>query len=278
MGDIDKFKDELIAQIYNNMIDYSWGASYGEGYAIEDALKSGGFSDMAEIDFLFMILYESYQAVYNTLYVNKEFDVIEHYKEDFISHEVKFKDINAVKRYEYTDKVRTGSVKKISDILSVDVPYRKKSWLTYQRPERIRKSSVNIEVLAFLNDFLTNYNINAKYDIKFNQLKNASVEEGFIERGDTDVDIIFRTYSGVRVRASLTVPIRDSKLVEPSTLFIDGNMRILSQTTLDDIIKSKSFTRNMFKSPEDIVSADMVKTYLNTSMPYIDFGVYDGNE
>jgi len=169
-------------------------------------------------------------------------------------------------------------IKKFSEILSVNNQYQKRSWITYQRPERIRKANVNIEVMAFLNDFLTNYDVNAQYDIKFNQLKNASIEDGFIEQGDIDVDIIFRTYSGVKVRASLTVPIRDNKLVEPSVLFIEGNVHIISQTVLDNIIKSKAFTRNVFKSPEDIVTPDMVKTYLKTQLPYVDFGVYDGHD
>ena len=147
--------------------------------------------------------------------------------------------------------------------------------------EPLTNKNVYTKVIGFVNEFLSDYELPGNTEIKFDRLRNASYIDNTFEKldsADVALNVEFQTLSGIKVRAEMTVPIKNGEFVEPSILFIDGNSRIISQTTFDDITKKGTFTRKVFKNPEDIVTPDMLKTYQDVELPVVSMGMYSSSK
>lgn len=140
---------------------------------------------------------------------------------------------------------------------------------------KVTSKSVYKKAVTFARDFLNNFNVGGRVDIKFNTVRNASyTEKGIIENGDINLDVQIRTLSGVKIKGELNIPIRSSQLLEPSVIIINGNARVIAQSTFDDIVKRGTFKRNRFKGPEQLVNPELLKRYQNNEYPYVNFGEF----
>ena len=159
-----------------------------------------------------------------------------------------------------------------------------KGWLlSYSNmdEEPLTNKNVYTKVIGFVNEFFSDYELPGRTEIKFDRLRNASyVDNTFeaLDSADVALNVEFLTLSGIKVRAEMTVPVKNGEFVEPSVLFINGNSRIISQTTLDDITKKGTFTRQLFKNPEDIVTPEMLKSYQDIELPVVSMGMYSASK
>lgn len=165
---------------------------------------------------------------------------------------------------------------KKSDYLSGVV--QKKAW--YFSPdedyfEDLTDKNIYHKAISFLHEFLSNYDLNGRASIKFDNLKNASFKEGGkVTKGDVNTTLQIKTISGVKLNAEIVIPVREGKLIEPSIIFLDGNPRIIAQTTFDEIVKSGTFKRKFNRDPEDILSPELIQMYQEQEYPLVQFGVF----
>lgn len=148
--------------------------------------------------------------------------------------------------------------------------------------EFLTSKNVYHKAVNFVNEFLSNYDMPGRADVKFNRMRNSAYVGGSVDKevtaGDITLDVQFLTLSGMRVNAELTIPIRDGQFIEPSTLFIDGNSRVIAQSTFDDVARKGRVVRQMTKNPEDILTPDMVKRYQEFELPVVSTGMYSASK
>ena len=161
--------------------------------------------------------------------------------------------------------------------------FQMRGWNLPDKEEEILTSkNVYHKVVGFVHEFLSNYEVPGIVDIKVDRLRNAAYEDNSVDRKLSSADIIlgllFQTMSGVKINAEMIVPVRKGEFVEPSTFFIEGNSRIIAQSTFDDIAKKGRIKRQPFKNPEDIVSPDILKKYQQLELPFMSTGLYSASK
>jgi hypothetical protein len=175
----------------------------------------------------------------------------------------------------YSEIFKETTTTKKSDICTV-VPKRK-AWSINQESfkENLTDKTLYTKVIAFVNNYLSEFDIPARFTIKLHSVRNASYSEGgYIDSGDISLGLDLRTISGVKVHAELVVPVRDNKLVEPSVLFIDGNPRVIAQSVFDDMVGSNTFSHQLHGNPERFVSKEMLKLYQESKIVSVNPGVF----
>lgn len=143
--------------------------------------------------------------------------------------------------------------------------------------EHLTDKNVYKKAVEFTKEFLTsNFEMRGRYEVTFNNLKNASFKEGgLVDKADILLSLNFKTISGVKVKTELMLPLRKGSFVEPSVLFFNGNSRILAQTTLDDIASENSFVTKLSRNPERTYQYDILQKYLNTTYPKVQRGLFE---
>jgi hypothetical protein len=163
---------------------------------------------------------------------------------------------------------------KVSDNLSV--VGKRTAWIINDDTEKeLTSHNLQKQVVSFVRNFLSNYDIGAQYDLKFYTVRNGSYKErNVIESGDISLGLNLRTISNVKIKTDVTVPIRGGKMIEPSVLFLNGGPRIICQSTFDRLIKDNTFSHPMYGNPERFVTPEILKMYQRTRIPRINPGVY----
>lgn len=167
------------------------------------------------------------------------------------------------------------TISKKSDMCSV-VP-KKKAWTINEESykENLTNKTIYSKVVAFVTNFLSNFDIPARFEIKFHTVKNASYKEGgYIEKGDVNLGLELRTISGVKIKAELVVPVRNNQLIEPSIIFVNGCTRIIAQSVFDDIVATNTFTHQLYKGPERFVNREMLRLYQDSKVVTVNPGVF----
>ncbi len=125
--------------------------------------------------------------------------------------------------------------------------------------------------IKFARKFLSNYRFPIAPDLNYTAVRNASTDDqNNTVDGEALVTINFKTISGVKKSADLVIPIRSGQLLEPSTFQVDGVAYIISQSAIDNIIKSATFYNkpivgDVFSNPLDkFTKSKLEKTKLPT--------------
>lgn len=119
------------------------------------------------------------------------------------------------------------------------------------------KHTLPNKAVQFTRKFLSNYRFPIAPDLNYTAVRNASTDDynNTID-GEALVTANFKTISGVKKSADIVVPIRGGQLLEPSTFQVDGVSYIISQSAIDNIIKSATFYNkpaigDVFSNPLD---------------------------
>lgn len=116
--------------------------------------------------------------------------------------------------------------------------------------------------IKFSRKFLSNYRFPIAPDLNYTAVRNASTDDqNNTVDGEALITINFKTLSGVKKSADLVIPIRGGQLLEPSTFQVDGVSYIISQSAIDNIIKSATFYNtpvvgDVFSNPLDKFTKD----------------------
>ena len=116
--------------------------------------------------------------------------------------------------------------------------------------------------IKFSRKFLSSYRFPIAPDLSYTAVRNASTDDqNNTVDGEALITINFKTLSGVKKSADLVIPIRGGQLLEPSTFQIDGTSHIISQSAIDNIIKSATFYNkpivgDVFSNPLDKFTKD----------------------
>ena len=139
------------------------------------------------------------------------------------------------------------------------------------------KHTLPNQAIRFARKFLSNYRFPIAPDITYTAVKNASTDDNNCTvDGDVLITVNFRTLSGVRKAADLIIPVRSGELLEPSTFQIDGTSYIVSQSAIDNIIKSATFYNkpaigDVFSNPLD---RETVKKLEKSKLPTFNRGMF----
>ncbi|MCK5607718.1 hypothetical protein KAR91_37885 [Candidatus Pacearchaeota archaeon] len=133
------------------------------------------------------------------------------------------------------------------------------------------KHTLPNKAIQFTRKFLSNYRFPIAPDLNYTAVRNASTDDynNTID-GEALVTVNFKTISGVKKSADIVVPIRGGQLLEPSTFQIDGVSYVISQSAIDNIIKSATFYNkpavgDVFSNPLDkFTKAKLDKSKLPT--------------
>ncbi len=151
---------------------------------------------------------------------------------------------------------------------------RRAFWDMSKIDETLTSKNVYQKAVAYTREYFSDFEIPAKFDVSFNTIRKASYVDNKLDSGDVTVEIQLRTISGVKLKASTIIPIRDGKFLEPSTLEVNGRNRIISQSTFDEIIADGTFFRKLRRNPESIYTSEMNKYLEESEVPSVSFGVY----
>ena len=133
------------------------------------------------------------------------------------------------------------------------------------------KHTLPNKAIQFTRKFLSSYRFPIAPDLNYTAVRNASTDDynNTID-GEALVTVNFKTISGVKKSADIVVPIRGGQLLEPSTFQVDGVSYIISQSAIDNIIKSATFYNkpavgDVFSNPLDkFTKAKLDKSKLPT--------------
>jgi len=110
----------------------------------------------------------------------------------------------------------------------------------------------NVDVSAefFLHSFINRFETPI-FDVKYNISRDASFKEKGeeIDNIDIDMELVFKSMSGVKTSAQCTVRVREGRFIEPSIMKYNGSMRLISQDVFDEIERETTFhypIRNLF--------------------------------
>lgn len=184
-----------------------------------------------------------------------------------------FASINELKD-SYPDIFKKNTSKK-SDICTV-VPKRR-AWSINQESfkENLTDKTIYPKVIAFVTNFLSAYDVPARFKVKVHSVRNASyLEGGYIDSGDLGIGLDLVTISGVKIHAEMTVPVRNNQLIEPSILFIDGRPRVIAQSVFSDLVKQNTFSHQLHRGPERFVSPELLKLYQESKIVTVNPGMF----
>ena len=139
------------------------------------------------------------------------------------------------------------------------------------------KHTLPNQAIRFARKFLSNYRFPIAPDITYTAVRNASTDANNCTiDGDALITVNFRTLSGVKKAADLIIPIRAGELIEPSTVQVDGTSYIVSQSAIDNIIKSATFYNkpavgDVFSNPLD---RSTTKKLEKSKLPTINRGMF----
>lgn len=185
-----------------------------------------------------------------------------------------FSSVDELKDF-YSDLFEEKIEAKKSDICTV-VPKRK-AWNINEESfkENLTDKTIYPKVIAFVTNFLSEFNIPARFKLKFHSVRNASYSEGgYIDSGDISLGLDLVTISNVKIHADMVVPVRDNKLIEPSIMFLNGSPRVIAQSLFDDIVSDNTFSHQLYKGPERFVSPEMLKLYQDSKITTVNTGVF----
>ncbi len=175
----------------------------------------------------------------------------------------------------YTDIFSEKKAETKSDFCTI-VPKRK-AWNINQESfkENLTDKTIYPKVVAFVTNFLSNFDIPARFEIKMHGVRHASyLEGGYIDCGDISIGMDMRTISGVKIHAEMIVPVRNNQLIEPSILNINGTPRVIAQNVFSDLVKQNTFNHQLHKGPERFVSPELLKLYQDSKIVTVNPGVF----
>lgn len=105
---------------------------------------------------------------------------------------------------------------------------------------KLNASNVSQQAVAFTRKFLANYRFPLAPTIKFNAIKNASTNNDMLN-GEVNLTLGFKTLSNVHKYIDISLPIKEGNFIEPSTMTVNGQSFIVSQSAIDNITKSGTF-------------------------------------
>lgn len=105
---------------------------------------------------------------------------------------------------------------------------------------KLNANNVSQQAVAFTRKFLANYRFPLAPTIKFNAIKNASTNNDMLN-GEVNLTLGFKTLSNVHKYIDISLPIKEGNFIEPSTMTVNGQSFIVSQSAIDNITKSGTF-------------------------------------
>lgn len=175
----------------------------------------------------------------------------------------------------YPDVFNEIKTTKKSDFCTV--VQKKKAWTINEESfkENLTDKTIYPKVVAFVTNFLSNFDIPARFNIKMHSVRNASyLEGGYIDSGDISLGLDMRTISGVKLHAEMVVPVRNNQLIEPSILFINGRPRVIAQNVFSDLVQQSTFNHQLHKGPERFVSPELLKLYQDSKIVTVNPGMF----
>lgn len=118
---------------------------------------------------------------------------------------------------------------------------------------KLNAQNVAHQAVVFTRKFLSNYRFPLAPQIKFNAIKNASTDNNLLN-GEVNLTLEFRTLSGVKKYIDISVPVKEGNFIEPSTMTVNGQSYIISQSAVDDLTNHGTFyakvnPKGMFTNP-----------------------------
>ena len=105
---------------------------------------------------------------------------------------------------------------------------------------KLNANNVSQQAVAFTRKFLANYRFPLAPTIKFNAMKNASTNNDRLN-GEVHLTLGLKTLSNVHTYIDISLPIKEGNFIEPSTMIVNGQSFIVSQSAIDNITKSGTF-------------------------------------
>lgn len=139
------------------------------------------------------------------------------------------------------------------------------SYLKDVNKQSVNKNTIHYEAINYVRKFLANYRFPLSPTIKFNAIKNAAVDANNNLSGEVNISVEFKTLSNLRKRADISLPIVNGSFIEPSTITVDGQSFIISQSAIDNLTKSATIynqanpRKNFLANPVDRIIENKYK-------------------
>ena len=139
------------------------------------------------------------------------------------------------------------------------------SYLTTVNKPSVNKSNIHFEAVNYVRKFLANYRFPLSPTIKFNAIKSAAFNSDNKLNGEVNISVEFKTLSNLKKRADISLPIVNGSFIEPSTITVDGQAFIISQSAVDTITKGATIynqanpRKNFLANPVDRIIEDKYK-------------------
>ncbi len=106
------------------------------------------------------------------------------------------------------------------------------------RGRDLTTQNAGLQAVALVRETLNNYRLPGMPRLGFSGIRQARLSDGsFVDSGVITIHAEFKTFSGVNVGLDIPVQAVDGKLLDPSVLIHDGQIRVMAQSTFDEIVQ-----------------------------------------
>lgn len=134
---------------------------------------------------------------------------------------------------------------------------------------KLNANNVSQQAVSFTRKFLANYRFPLAPTIKFNAMKNASINNDMLN-GEVHLTLGFKTLSNVHTYIDISLPIKEGNFIEPSTMTVNGQSFIVSQSAIDNITKSGTFYTTVNpRAPSQPMDRKIMDTFKDKKIPKI---------
>jgi len=123
--------------------------------------------------------------------------------------------------------------------------------------DKLYCDTVSLRSREFLSGYLGGLEIDVLPDLKYKGIKNVDYQpDNSIYGGEVKVEAVFKSPSGIKIRAEIPMMIKNGNFLSPSVIFFGENPNIVSASIINGKIRGATFKieraeREMLDPPLD---------------------------